>query len=282
MMEQSAPQPLVLQGGVLLDPKNGVHQSLDVAVQNGRVLEVGEGLAGRLPFRVIDVGGLLVTPALMDLHTHLFATLGLRDAWAGDESVLPDGFSFRTGVTTMVDAGSAGWRNFDTFRVSVIDRARTRVFAFLNIAGFGMISDMIEQDPRDFVPQIAANTIRKHRDVLVGVKSAHYQGPDWSSVERAVEAGELAGVPVMVDFGYFRRERPYWRLVTSPPTASAALCLSRMSRGACTRTCGGPGSGACSSTWATARAASCSATRFRPSGRRSTRTRFPRTCTAGA
>jgi dihydroorotase len=214
MMEKIAPQPLVLRGGVLLDPKNAVHRSLDVAVQDGRVLEVGEGLAGRLPFQVIDVGGLLLTPALVDLHTHLFFTPGLRDAWAGDESVAPDGFSFRTGVTTMVDAGSAGWRNFDTFRVSVIDRAQTRVFAFLNIAGFGMISDMIEQDPRDFLPEIAADTIRKHRDVLVGVKSAHYQGPDWSSVERAVQAGELAGVPVMVDFGYFRRERPYWRLVT--------------------------------------------------------------------
>lgn len=214
MTEQVWPEPLVLSGGVLLDPKNAIHRAVDVAVRDGRVIEVGKGLAGRLPFRVIDVAGLLLTPALVDLHTHLFATLGLREAWAGDQSVLPDGFSFRTGVTTMVDAGSAGWRNFDTFRVSVIDRARTRVFAFLNIAGFGMISDLIEQDPRDFVPQVAAETIQKHRDVLVGVKSAHYQGPDWSSVERAVEAGELAGVPVMVDFGYFRPERPYWRLVT--------------------------------------------------------------------
>ena len=95
----------------------------------------------------------------------------------------------------------------------MIDRAQTRVYAFLNIAGFGMISDMIEQDPRDFVPEITASTIERHRDVLVGVKSAHYQGPDWSSVEKAVQAGELAEVPVMVDFGYFRRERPYWTLV---------------------------------------------------------------------
>lgn len=214
MTEQTAPEPLVLQGGTLLDPKNGVHRVSDLALRDGKVLEVGEGLARRLPFRVIDVTGLLLTPALVDLHTHLFSTLGLRDAWAGDESVSPDGFSFRTGVTTMVDAGSAGWRNFDTFRVSVIERARTRVFAFLNIAGFGMISDMIEQDARDFRPDVTAAMIRKHRDVLIGVKSAHYQGPDWASVERAVQAGELSGVPVMVDFGYFRRERPYWTLVT--------------------------------------------------------------------
>jgi len=88
------------------------------------------------------------------------------------------------------------------------------VLAFLNIAGFGMISDMIEQDPRDFDPELAAQTIRRHRDVVVGVKSAHYQGPDWSSVEQAVQAGELSGLPVMVDFGYFRRERPYWTLVS--------------------------------------------------------------------
>jgi len=214
MMDRSAAEPLVLRGGVLLDPKNGVHRTADVAVRDGRVLAVGEAPEAGPGARVIDVGGLLLTPGLVDLHSHLFPTLGLRDAWAGDESVAPDAFSFRTGVTTMVDAGSAGRRNFDTFRVSVIDRAKPRLLAFLNIAGFGMISDMIEQDPRDFDPELAAQTIRRHRDVVVGVKSAHYQGPDWSSVEQAVQAGELSGLPVMVDFGYFRRERPYWTLVS--------------------------------------------------------------------
>ena len=78
---------------------------------------------------MVDVSGLYVTPGLIDAHVHVFATTGMRDAWAGDNSVLPDEFSFRTGVTTMVDASRSGWRNFEDFRHRVIDRAATRVFA---------------------------------------------------------------------------------------------------------------------------------------------------------
>ena len=139
---------------------------------------------------------------------------GFKDAWAGDNSVLPDGFSFRTGVTTMVDAGSSGWRNFEDFRNRVVDRAQTRVFALLNIVGLGMISDSIEQNIQDMDPQATAEMARKHSDVIVGIKTAHYHGPDWVPVERAVEAGTRVNLPVMVDFGYFRQERPFFRLVT--------------------------------------------------------------------
>jgi dihydroorotase len=126
--------------------------------------------------------------------------------------VQPDAFSFRTGATTMVDAGSSGYRNFEQFRVSVIDRARTRVLAFLNIADYGMVTDRMEQG--EFDSRETARIAAKHKDVIVGIKTAHYQKPDWESVDRAVEAGNLAGIPVMVDFGYFLRERPYSKLVT--------------------------------------------------------------------
>jgi dihydroorotase len=163
---------------------------------------------------VLNVRGLVITPGLVDIHTHLFATTGIQNAWAGDSSVIPDGFSFRTGVTTMVDAGSSGWRNFETFRHTVIDRAKTRVLALINISGLGMISDIVEQEPEDMKPDEVALLARKHRDVVVGVKSAHYHRPDWTSVDRAIEAGKMAGIPVMVDFGHFVPERPYWRLVT--------------------------------------------------------------------
>jgi dihydroorotase len=145
---------------------------------------------------------------------HLFATTGLRDAWAGDNSVFPDGFSFRSGVTTMVDAGTSGWRNFETFRHTVIDRAQTRVFAMINIAGLGMSTNAAEQVTSEFQPHQVARLAAKHKDVVVGVKSAHYEAPDWLSVDRAVEAGKAAGIPVMVDFGFFLKERPYWQLVT--------------------------------------------------------------------
>jgi dihydroorotase len=142
----------------------------------------------------------------------VFPTTGITGAWAGDSSVGADSFSFRTGVTTMVDAGSSGWRNFEFFRTTVIDRVRTRVLALINIAGHGMINDTIEQD--DFDPKEVARLAKKHSDVVVGVKSAHYQKPDWDSVQRAIEAGKAAGIPIMVDFGYFLPQRPFWQLVT--------------------------------------------------------------------
>ncbi len=204
-----AQHDLVLKGGRIIDPRNNIDRVADLAVTNGRIAAIGPDLAGR---KSLDVRGMVVTPGLIDIHVHLFATTGVKDAWAGDNSVLPDGFSFRTGVTAMADAGSSGWRNFETFRHTVIDRAKTRVFALINIAGLGMMTDLAEQD--DFNPDEVARLARQHADVVVGVKSAHYQKPDWGSVDAALAAGRSAGIPVMVDFGYFHIERPFWQLVT--------------------------------------------------------------------
>lgn len=205
---------VIIRGGRVIDPANGVDEVCDLALSGGMVAGRGKALPWCGASKVIDAEGLIVTPGVVDIHSHLFATAGNPNAWAGEYSVFPDGFSFRSGVTTMVDAGSAGWRNFDLFRVSVIDRAKTRVFSFLNIASFGMVSDIIEQHAPDFDPKTTAAKAEKHRDVIVGIKSAHYWHPGWESVDRAVEAGELSGLPVMVDFGYFLKERPYWRLVS--------------------------------------------------------------------
>lgn len=205
---------LLLKGGHVIDPHNGVDGQRDVAVRNGKVASVATSIPVSQADKVIDVAGLYVVPGLVDLHTHLYATTGLRGSWAGDSSVLPDGFSFRTGVTTMVDAGSSGWRNFEDFRYYVIDRATTRVLALLNIVGWGMPTDVPEQNIHDMDPKATAAMAQKHKGIVVGIKSAHYQGPEWVSVERAVEAGTLANIPVMVDFGYFLPERPFYRLVT--------------------------------------------------------------------
>lgn len=207
------PFDLVLVGGRVIDPRNEIDRIADVAVRAGAIAAVGPDL-DRRGARVIDVAGLVVTPGLVDLHVHLFATTGLKEGWAGDLSVLPDGFSFRTGVTTMVDAGSAGWRNFDTFRHTVIDRAQTRVLALLNIAGLGMATKAPQQVKSEFQPAEVEAVYQKNRDVIVGIKTAHYEHPDWTSVDRALEAGGRTGLPVMVDFGFFLPERPYWQLVT--------------------------------------------------------------------
>jgi dihydroorotase len=203
---------LLLKGGHVVDPRNGVNAIRDVAVSDGKIAAVAESIDASQARTVLEINGLYVTPGLIDLHVHVFPTTGVAGAWAGDSSVGADAHSFRSGVTTMVDAGSSGWRNFEYFRTTVIDRTRTRVLALINIAGFGMINDAIEQE--DFDPKEVARLAKKHSDVVVGVKSAHYQKPGWESVEKAIEAGEAAGIPIMVDFGYFLPERPFWQLVT--------------------------------------------------------------------
>ncbi len=204
---------LVLKGGHVIDAKNGIDGVRDVAIRQGRIAAVEANIPASQARQAIDAAGLYITPGLVDLHVHLFHTTGVKDAWAGDNSIAPDSFSFRTGVTTMVDAGSSGWRNFETFRHTVIDRVRTRVLALINIAGLGMMTDMAEQPTADMKPEEVARLAKKHADVVVGVKSAHYRAADWGSVDRALEAGRLANIPIMVDFGYFHKERPYWQLV---------------------------------------------------------------------
>jgi dihydroorotase len=207
-----APYDLLLKGAHVIDPKNNIDAPVDIAVRNGKIAAVERVIDASRANKTIYLQNLYVTPGLVDIHVHVFYTTGVKDAWAGDNSVAPDGFSFRTGVTTMVDAGSSGWRNFETFRYTVIGRCMTRVLAMINIAGLGMMTDIAEQG--DFNPQEVARLAKKHADVVVGVKSAHYQLPDWKSVDSAIEAGNLAGIPVMVDFGYFLPERPYWQLVS--------------------------------------------------------------------
>ncbi len=212
-MDNTRQYSLLIKGGRVLDPANRIDRIADIGIQDGKIAEIGSALQPGPETKVIDAKGCLVTAGLVDIHTHLFASALVPDAWAGDNSIYPDGFSFRTGVTTMVDAGSAGARNFAHFRGTVIDRAKTRVFSFVNIASHGMISDALEQEANVFDADKTAAMAKEHSDVVVGIKSAHYWKPDWLSVDSALEAGEKSGLPIMVDFGYFRKERPYWELV---------------------------------------------------------------------
>jgi len=183
-----------------------------VAIQDGRIAEVAADIPAARAAKVVDVSGLYVVPGLVDMHVHVYAGTGQRGAYCGDNSVYPDGFTFRSGVTTVADAGSSGWRNFPDFKDRVIDRAKTRVLAFINIVGKGM-GGAVEQDTGDMDAQSAARQALDHKDVIIGIKTAHYAGPEWTPVEHAVEAGTLANIPVMVDFGVFRPERPFQELV---------------------------------------------------------------------
>lgn len=203
LMGQSPAIDILLKGGHVIDPKNNIDSKMDVAITGGKISQVAPDIAAKNAREVIDVSGMYVTPGLIDMHVHVFYGTDpgsyIANGW---DAVPPDGFTFRAGVTTVVDAGSSGWRNFRTFKAQTIDRAQTRVLAFLNIVGAGMYGRFEEQDVNDMNPVMASYMItRLFPDIIVGIKSAHYWGPDFTQVDRAVEAGKLANVPVMVDLG---------------------------------------------------------------------------------
>lgn len=204
---------LLIKGGHVIDARNRISAVRDVAIQNHKIAEVASDIPASKALKVIDAKGLYVTPGLVDIHGHVYAGTGQRGAYSGDLSIYPDGYTFRSGVTTVADAGSSGWRNFPDFKDRVIDRSKTRILAFLNIVGNGMGGGKIEQNVEDMNAKATAEQARKYRGTVVGVKTAHFNGPEWVAVDRAVEAGTAANVPVMVDFGTFRPERPYQELV---------------------------------------------------------------------
>lgn len=196
---------VVLKGGHLIDPKNGVNAVRDIGIAEGKVARIDSNIAASEGRRVVNVRGLYVTPGLIDIHVHVFP----RPAMPGlerDSSVPADAFSFRSGVTTVVDAGTAGVKTFPNFKKQVIDKAQTRVLALLNIVAAGMGTGQ-EDDPKQLDVEAAAKMARENRGVIVGFKSAHYGGPGWESVEKAVAAGKLADMPVMIDFGYLNKVR---------------------------------------------------------------------------
>jgi dihydroorotase len=194
---------ILLKGGHVIDPKNKINSQMDVAIVDGKIFQVGPDIPVKSVKKVVDVNGMYVTPGLIDMHVHAFHGTDpdsyIANGW---DALPPDGFTFRAGVTTVVDAGSSGWRNFRVFKEQTIDRSQTRVLAFLNIVGVGMLGRFEEQDVTDMNPIMAAYMInRLFPDILVGIKSAHYWGADFTQVDLAVEAGNLANVPVMVDLG---------------------------------------------------------------------------------
>jgi len=205
---------LLLRGGHVIDDKNHIDAVMDVAIKDGKIAKVAAGLKSSDAIKTIDVRGLYVTPGLIDLHTHNYVGTGERNSYAGDLSVQPDGFTFRSGVTTVVDAGCSGWRNFEDFKDKIVDRAKTRILVMLNIVGKGMRSGNIQQDTSDMDGEEAAKMALRYPQLIVGIKTAHFNGPEWKPVEQAVIAGTKANIPVMVDFGADRPTRPLYDLLT--------------------------------------------------------------------
>jgi len=182
---------LLLKGGRVIDPANAVDGPMDVAISGQRIAAVEKDIPPSSAARVADVTGWLVTPGLIDMHAHCY---GFASAMFPDEMCLP------YGVTTMLDVGGAGWRTFNDFKRTVIERTRVRVLALLNIVGHGMLGrDQYEQNIADMDPQATADKVAEASTFCVGVKVAHFEGPGWEAVDRGVEAARLSGTWVMVD-----------------------------------------------------------------------------------
>lgn len=196
---------LILKGGRVIDPKSNLNRVADVAIAAGKIARIDASIPASEARRVADVSGLYVTPGLIDIHAHLYNRPGYPSP-KRNQSVQPDTVSFRTGITTMVDAGTSGWRDFPDFRRGTIERSQTRVLAFLNIvaAGMGMGN---EHDAEQHDADAAAKMALQHRDVIVGFKTAHYEGPGWVSVDNLLKAARQANLPVMVDFGKVTADR---------------------------------------------------------------------------
>ncbi len=193
---------IIIKGGHVIDPKNKIDALMDLAIKDKKIALVAKTIDEKDGKRIINAKGLYVTPGIIDAHVHLYygnnMDQGLMD---GPSSVQADAFSFRAGVTTMVDVGSAGYRTFPKFKETSIDGSQTRILALINIAGEGMRGGPFEQTTKDMIPRHAAEVARKYPDVVVGFKLAHYNGHEWGPVDSLMAAGKLANLPVMVDFG---------------------------------------------------------------------------------
>src|SRR5690348_11607126 len=174
---------LLLQGGHVIDAKNHVSAVRDVAIRDGKIAAVAEHIDPATALKTVNAKDLYVTPGLVDIHVHVYASTGERGSYAGDLSVFPDGFTLRSGVTTVADAGSSGYKNFDDFKEHIIDRSKTRVLAFLNIVGAGMRGPKYENNLADMDPAPAAQMALRHKGLIIGIKTAHYAGPEWTPVE---------------------------------------------------------------------------------------------------
>lgn len=178
---------IIIKGGHLIDPKNHIDEVMDVAINDGKVALIAKNIEPEQATQVVDAKGMYVSPGLIDIHSRL-------------GSNLPDGYTLRVGVTTIVDAGDADFTTFADFKKSVIDRSVTRVLSFLNIKGEGYKGAANEKKSTDKIAVESAKLALQNKEHIVGFK-IDFVGPDWSPVDQGVAAGNLANMPIMLDGG---------------------------------------------------------------------------------
>lgn len=225
LLAQTPHYDLLLKGGHVIDPANHIDEVLDVAVFQGKIAAVAKNIPPDQAGKVVDVSNLYVTPGLIDIHYHI-GHGGAPLAWFTPEARahamplgVPADLALESGVTTIVDAGSSGADTFLQEKEEVIDHAKVRVLAFLNIVSNGM-NGGLEESLDEMDTKLCAATIKKYPDLIVGVKTAHFWTAEpwdaehvpWAAVDRAIECASLANVPVMYDF-WPRTDRTYADLI---------------------------------------------------------------------
>jgi dihydroorotase len=194
---------LLIRGGRVVDPSQGLDAVRDVAIAGGKIARVESNIPSSQAREVINADGKIVTPGLIDLHTHVFP-------YVGPYGIEPDPYCVRRGVTTVVDAGTSGSLAFPAFRKFIIERAATRVRSLLHVVSIGMIAggtpNMGElEDLRYCVPKLAVDAANKNRDLVVGFKirfSRDYTGPnDYEGMKRARQTADEARLPLMIHIG---------------------------------------------------------------------------------
>ena len=195
MLDQAGRTPIYdwLEGNVV-DPSSGRNGRLDIAIVGERIARIAANLPAQQARTTVDVSNYYVTPGLIDLHAYVNAQSVYRE---GDprtdwRNVNPHN-ALRHGVTTVVDAGSTGWKAFESFKQLVIDRSRVRVLAFLNIVGSGMLEGAGAIDPSDLDIEKAVETARRHSQTIVGIRSPHLRGAGPQGIERSIRAAESMG-----------------------------------------------------------------------------------------
>ena len=189
---------LVVHGGTVLDPSQGLHARRDVGLRGGKVATLAEDLSAAEAERRLDARGLLVTPGLLDIHTHLY--------WGVSHyGIEPDPHCLARGVTTAVDAGTSGAQTFPAFRRFIIQQSDTRVLALLNLSAMGMIYEGVGelQDLRYADVDFAVRVAREHPGLIVGLKVrmgepiVGDQGVPALRLARQA-ADQLGGLPIMI------------------------------------------------------------------------------------
>jgi dihydroorotase len=187
-------------GGEVVDPAAGLQGMLDVAIRDGRVVDVAPNLDETVARQVIDASGAIVTPGLVDLHTHVY--------WGATYwGIEADPVAARTGVTTWLDVGSSGSYSWPGFRRFIAEPSRTRIFALLNLSSIGLIAPTWEFTNLDYCDLDLAETIvDANRDLILGIKARidknTTRGVGIRPLELGRELADRVGLPLMTHIGY--------------------------------------------------------------------------------